>query len=37
VLLLFGIYPMPIVELIETGVAPIVNAVLAAEAGLGGS
>jgi NADH-quinone oxidoreductase subunit M len=37
VLLLFGFYPMPIVELIETGVAPIVNAVLAAEAGLGGS
>jgi NADH-quinone oxidoreductase subunit M len=36
VLLLFGFYPMPLVELIETGVAPIVNALLAAEAGLGG-
>jgi NADH-quinone oxidoreductase subunit M len=35
VLLLFGFYPMPMVQLIETGVAPIVQAVLAAEAGMG--
>lgn len=36
VLLLFGFWPAPIVDLIESGVTPIVNAVLAAEAGLGG-
>jgi NADH-quinone oxidoreductase subunit M len=35
-LLLFGFYPLPIVDLIESGVTPIVRAVLAAEAGLGG-
>ena len=36
VLLVFGFYPAPIVDLIESGVTPIVQAVLAAEAGLGG-
>lgn len=36
VLLVFGFYPAPIVDLIESGVTPIVQAVLAAEAGIGG-
>ncbi len=36
VLLLFGFYPVPIVDLISTGVAPIVTALQAAEAGMGG-
>jgi NADH-quinone oxidoreductase subunit M len=36
VLLLFGFYPAPMVDLIETGVTPIVEAVQAASAGLGG-
>ena len=35
VLLLFGFYPLPIVDLIETGVTPIVQSVLAAEGGGG--
>jgi NADH-quinone oxidoreductase subunit M len=35
VLLVFGFYPAPIVDLISTGVTPIVQALLAAEAGLG--
>ncbi|HZL98748.1 MAG TPA: NADH-quinone oxidoreductase subunit M [Planctomycetota bacterium] len=35
-LLLFGFYPLPIVDLIESGVTPIVQAVAAAELGLGG-
>jgi len=36
VLMLFGFYPAPMVDLIQTGVAPIVQALLAAEAGMGG-
>jgi NADH-quinone oxidoreductase subunit M len=36
VLLLFGIYPLPIVRLIETGVTPIVQAIEVARAGMGG-
>jgi len=36
VLLLFGFYPMPMVELIETGVEPIVDLLQAAKAGMGG-
>jgi NADH-quinone oxidoreductase subunit M len=36
VLLVFGFYPAPVVDLIETGVAPIVTALQAAEAGMGG-
>ena len=35
-LLLFGFYPVPIVDLIESGVEPIVKAVLAAELAQGG-
>jgi NADH-quinone oxidoreductase subunit M len=35
-LLIFGFYPLPIVDLIESGVAPIVKAVLAADVGHGG-
>ena len=35
-LLVFGFYPAPLVRLIETGVAPIVQSVLAAEAAAGG-
>lgn len=35
-LMLFGFYPAPIVSLIETGVAPIVKAVLAADLAHGG-
>jgi NADH-quinone oxidoreductase subunit M len=33
-LLLFGIYPAPIVDLISTGVEPIIETLLAAEAGM---
>ena len=36
VLLVCGIYPAPIVSLIETGVAPIVHTVQAAQAAMGG-
>jgi NADH-quinone oxidoreductase subunit M len=36
VLLICGIYPAPIVALIETGVAPIVHTVQAAQAAMGG-
>jgi NADH-quinone oxidoreductase subunit M len=35
-LLLFGFYPPPLVDLIETGVTPIVDMLQAAKAGLGG-
>jgi NADH-quinone oxidoreductase subunit M len=34
VLLLFGFYPRPLVTLIETGIAPVVDTLLAAEVGL---
>lgn len=36
VLLLFGFYPMPMVDLISTGVEPIVDLLQAARAGMGG-
>jgi NADH-quinone oxidoreductase subunit M len=36
VLLLFGLYPRPIVDLISTGVEPIIQALLAAEAAMPG-
>ncbi|MGQ0552227.1 MAG: complex I subunit 4 family protein [Planctomycetota bacterium] len=36
VLLIFGFYPPPLVDLIETSIAPLVQTLLAAEAGLGG-
>ena len=34
VLLLFGFYPFPLVDLISTGVEPVIDTLLAAEAGL---
>ena len=37
VLLLFGFYPFPLVDLITTGVEPIIETLLAAEVGLGGA
>ncbi len=36
VLMLFGIYPLPLVELISTGIEPVVETLLAAEASMGG-